>query len=278
MLAPFFLESSQGRLYCALFEPSGKADYRTAVLFAPPFAEEMNKSRRMLARFGHAAAESGIPMLLPDLYGTGDSMGDFGDADWRVWQTDLVAAAAWLAARGCERLILAGLRAGCLLALDSLAKLPIKPSLLLFWNPVLSGQQMLTQFLRLRVASTLTKGGAKETTTDLRRRLAAGESVEIAGYDLAPGLALPLDQLVLKDLLADRDIPVHSFDVVTDASRPPAPAVAALLQDCRDRGLPVYHQQVPGDAFWATQELVDAPELVTASVRLITPDQEPVAR
>ena len=31
-----------------------------------------------------------------DLFGCGDSEGDFGEADWQQWLADVVGAAAWL--------------------------------------------------------------------------------------------------------------------------------------------------------------------------------------
>jgi hypothetical protein len=47
----------------------------------PPFAEEMNKSRRMIAEVGRRLEGSGVGMLLVDLFGTGDSEGEFAQAD-----------------------------------------------------------------------------------------------------------------------------------------------------------------------------------------------------
>ena len=52
------------------------------VVHAPAFAEEMNKSRRMVALQARALAEDGLAVLLVDPLGCGDSPGDFGDATW----------------------------------------------------------------------------------------------------------------------------------------------------------------------------------------------------
>src|SRR3546814_1526626 len=60
---------------------------------------EMNRSRRMAALQARALAALGIDVLLLDLFGTGDSAGDFRDARWEIWREDAMAAVAWLGAR-----------------------------------------------------------------------------------------------------------------------------------------------------------------------------------
>jgi len=77
---PFFLPASRGERFC-IFHPAAGA-LRGAVLYLHPFAEEMNKSRRMAALQSRMLAARGIAVLQIDLFGCGDSSGDFGDASW----------------------------------------------------------------------------------------------------------------------------------------------------------------------------------------------------
>src|SRR3546814_18352731 len=119
----------------------------------------MNRSRRMAALQARALAALGIDVLLLDLFGTGDSAGDFRDARWEIWREDAMAAVAWLGARCGGRVGLWGLRLGTLLAAEVAAEMQA-PRLLL-WQPVLSGERHLTQFLRLRVAAGLGKRSAR---------------------------------------------------------------------------------------------------------------------
>ncbi len=57
----------------------------------PPFAEEMNKCRRMMALTAYALQAAGLDVLFVDLFGTGDSGGDFADGSLEVWRSDLHA-------------------------------------------------------------------------------------------------------------------------------------------------------------------------------------------
>ena len=88
----------------------------------------------------------------------------------------------------------------------------------MLWQPVISGESFLTQFLRLRVATELIDGGAAKTSTEeLRNESRCRAVLEIAGYDLATGVAQAIDRLNL-DGLAPRGVPVRWFEVVPEAA------------------------------------------------------------
>lgn len=236
---------------------------------APPFAEELNKSRRMLALCGEASARRGVPLLLPDLHGTADSTGDFSDARWEVWLADLVAAIELMAAHGVERTALLGLRLGALLAveLSPVCRVPVES--LLLWQPVLSGRQYLTQFLRLGVAAAMA-AGATETVAAIRERLRRDGTVEIGGYALARELVAAIEE---RDLCAldPPCAPVRWFDVSTDPSRPLAASARQIIDRWRAAGSAVDVVQVSGDAFWATQEIAVVPALVEVTAAAVVP-------
>src|SRR5262249_35049316 len=151
------------------------------ILYIHPFADELNKSRRMVALQARQFAANGFGVLLPDLYGCGDSGGDFADAHWDVWLDDLHRCLDWLRADNEGPYYLWGLRAGALLATELAQRTAVAG--LILWHPVINGAQMLTQFLRLRLAVGMMRG-SQETTTQLRDTLAAGNSLEVAGYEI----------------------------------------------------------------------------------------------
>ena len=90
-MQPFFLEGRGGPLF-ALYHPPLAGEPRAIVVHCPAFAEEMNKSRRMVALQARAFVEQGLGTLVFDLFGTGDSAGDFGDATWDGWLADVRVA------------------------------------------------------------------------------------------------------------------------------------------------------------------------------------------
>jgi len=78
-LEPRFLDGLRGRLFVVRRAPAAD-DRGIDVVIAPPFAEEMNRSRRMMVLLAIALAERGFGCLAVDPFGTGDSDGDFADA------------------------------------------------------------------------------------------------------------------------------------------------------------------------------------------------------
>lgn len=260
----FYLPRDEHSLFCLLFSPPAGTPSAGAVVHVPAFAEEMNKSRRAVANAARDLAERGWHVLVFDLHGTGDSSGDLGDASWAGWLKDIHAAVGWLRTRTETEPALWGLRTGCLLINDALEQL--KPSQLIFWQPVLSGEAALTQFLRLRSVGTVgNEERPKETAKGLLASLQSGTTLEVAGYMLPPALALPLRQSRLGSAgyAGARIIwmEVSSLD-------PPdcGPASRPRIEELTNSGALVAASAVPGIAFWMTQEIDEAGELVRATV------------
>ncbi len=249
------------------------APCRGAWLYLHPWAEEMNKARRMAALQARALAAAGWAVLQLDLHGCGDSAGDFGDADWDSWRADVAFGMGWLQATLGAQLPQApglwGLRLGALLALDYAAQ-PVgaAPAQLLLWQPVLQGNAHLTQFLRLRVAAQMLGDGVADGGTEaLRATLAGGSALEVAGYTLAPAMAGALDRLDASRLAPP--CPVHWLELAPAEGRPLAPVSQRVLQGWQAAGVDGRAQCVAGPAFWATQEIAEAPALLAATCAML---------
>ena len=261
----FFLPASPGQRLCIHHAPQGPA--RGVLLYLHPWAEEMNKARRMAALQSRALAAAGYAVLQIDLHGCGDSSGDFADASWAGWVDDALAGAHWLQTRHPEApLWLWGLRAGSLLATDAAQRLAA-PCHFLFWQPAPLGKLLLQQFMRLRAAADMQQADAKATMDRLRQDLAEGRPVEIAGYRLPPALAAGLEQASLRPPAAGS--PASRLVWLELSTREDAtllPASTPRIEAWRSAGHSVDARVVPGPAFWQTQEIEDAPALITTTL------------
>jgi exosortase A-associated hydrolase 2 len=235
------------------------------VLIAPPFAEEMNKSRRMCAAAAQALQLKGIATTIVDTYGTGDSEGEFANASVACWAEDLAIAARWSEAEGRPIRGLLGVRFGCILgtlaARDGLGG--IKRTV--FWHPVTDGKAFLRQFLRLRVAASLA-AGAPESASELQATLNAGRCLEIAGYDLSPQMAKELELLRLDDIIGQHLGDIDWCRVVRSGSAENEEQEENSVILAKSRGLTVSSHAVEGEWFWSSTEITTVPELLNRTV------------
>ena len=277
----FFLPADDGQRFC-LFYPAecgvqGSAS-RGLVIYIHPFAEEMNKTRRMAALQARALAQAGFSVLQIDLLGCGDSSGDFGEANWQSWVSDVVQGCLWLRNRsnthdaGLETvpLWLWGLRAGCLLAVEAAKELN-EACNFLFWQPPSSGKPLLQQFLRLKVAGDMLGGQSKGVMESMRQQLAAGSPLEIAGYMLSSGLAMGLEQAALvPPARTGQARRLEWFELSTREDASLSPVSAKTIAQWQQAGFRIGNHIAHGPAFWQTTEIEDAPALIAATTAALS--------
>lgn len=269
MTQPLFIEAADGSQRFAVHHPPAGTAARGLVVYVHPFAEEMNKSRRMAALQSRAMAGAGFAVLQVDLAGCGDSSGEWATTGWNDWVADVLLAAHWLRQKhGAQApLWMWGLRTGCLLASAAAAQWP-EPVNFIFWQPPASGKPLLQQFLRLKMAADLQSGKGTGVTQALRAELAQGQTIELAGYRLSRGLALGLEGA---DLLPPA-APATCLWLETTTRDPAAllPASHGAINRWQAAGHTVLAQACTGPAFWQTQEIEDAPALLGATLHAMT--------
>lgn len=264
-LDAFHLSTPDGFRFCVAYRPAGRP--RGGVVHAPAFAEEMNKARRMVALQARALAEAGYLVLLVDPLGTGDSSGDFGEATWTAWVDDVVRGIDWMESEQSGPTWVWGLRTGCLLARTALDARPSARALL--WQPVLSGNQYLRQFLRTRIVADRTRrADASSSVTDLLAQIDAGQCLEISGYRLAPDLARGLRAAEFSAPAIAT--PTQWFEVRNDPAMELPPPVRAAIQAWQDRGCAMSFATVVGPPFWQTQEIEVCPALLEQTTAAVT--------
>ncbi|MDN5882633.1 MAG: hydrolase 2, exosortase A system-associated, partial [Nitrosospira sp.] len=227
----FFLKADFGERFCLYHLPHPDRKCRGGLIYVHPFGDEMNKARRMAALQARTFAAMGFGVLQMDLFGCGDSSGEFAEARWNIWKQDLVMARNWLGHRVTAPVSLWGLRLGALLALDFARSSDHAIDRIILWQPVISGESFLTQFLRLRLANEMLSIADTEKSTGtntMRASLKAGNALEVAGYELAPELAAAIDGLKAADFIVTKK-PVHWFEIVAEPGRPMTPAGAKVI-------------------------------------------------
>lgn len=261
-----FLEAPAGRSFVVLRQPRPAGG---AVLVVPPFAEEMNKSRRMIAEVGRRLEQTGVGMLAIDLFGTGDSEGEFAQADWQRWKADVAAAVRWAAAEGAPVRGMLAIRLGCILGGEALADIGHSVQRTVLWQPIVSGRRFLEQFLRLRVAASMMGGDSKETVAGLRGRLKSGELLEVAGYEISGTLADQLDAAELQPFLRAHLGALHWMETVRSADTAlPVPSTKAI-EFARASGVEVTAHPVTGEPFWSSTEIVCLDAMVERTAELL---------
>ena len=264
-VSPQFLDSPAGRIFTLYFAPT--TPIRGAVLYLPPFAEEMNRCRALAAAQARAFADAGYACLLLDYFGTGDSAGEFVDASWQAWQADVLTATDWLEKKAAMPVTLWGCRLGALLAADMAGQYPERYTRLLLWQPVADGKTFLTQTLRLRVAFLMGQGLPPESTEQMRAQLQAGASLVISGYILPSTLGSAIDQV----RIVDRQLSHAHIDWLENVSEPGKPLAIGsqkVIDALRTQGVNVSTKTFCAPPVWQLHERDEAPDLLEKTTAL----------
>ncbi|MDL2356423.1 MAG: hydrolase 2, exosortase A system-associated [Pseudomonadota bacterium] len=261
---PFFFNVDPGTRFCLYHGPNNSVPARGAILYVHPFAEEINKTRRMATLQARAFAAMGYAVLQMDLFGCGDSCGDFQAGRWEQWKRDLGVAAEWLAerTRGLP-LHLWGVRLGALLALDFATIRQVESVIL--WQPFINGRTCINQFLRLRLAAAMDDDdAAPRSTSALRAELVTRGRLEVAGYELDAAMVRGIDACDAAGL-ALLPCSVHWFASGAPAARKLAAAAARLDERWGPRGVTLHFHPVDGVPFWATNDITECPALLATT-------------
>jgi exosortase A-associated hydrolase 2 len=228
----FFFQPTGGpRLYGFLHTPPEGASSRDeGAVLVHPFMEERQDSHQVSRNLGEDLARDGFPALRFDLYGAGDSAGEWHEGTVQRWLEDIVGAAAELRRRaGVARVALLGLRFGGTLA--ALAARRAEASRLVLWQPVVKGEAYAQDLLRAHLSAEMVlhkrAGISREV---LVQRLQAGERINLFGYDLSPEQYQGLCAVDLVRDLAGFTAPVLVVDVVRTAQARESKDLKALVE------------------------------------------------
>ena len=266
-----FINGTKGRLFAMHRRPLNRLELGECFVLAPPFAEEMNRCRYMCTMISQQLAEQGHGFLSVDPYGTGDSEGNFVDADWDGWTRDIVAACEYAMELGYTRISLLGIRLGALLALNAAADMASLHRIVL-WQPVISGKTSLTQFMRIRIAASLERDEDGGSVGDFEKSINEGKPVQVAGYDVSPALYTGIKTAHFDSHLEFHKSPIAWFNTLASEDRKTPRIETDFLKKWREQGADIHHETVIGPSYWAVHERTLAPALVKATARHIAGD------
>ncbi len=264
-ISPDFLSTSNGNIF--FLETARENSWnKNLVILIPPFAEEMNKSRKIFSSFQHQLSSNKYRTVLFDLFGTGDSQGEFSDATWLLWQQNLIDIIKYVFEKYPEvKINFVALRTGALLLNNSLHQLPNHYSSAIhqihYWNPVFNASQFINQFLRLKLTGDIIRAdGEKLTTKTLKQQLLKQGTMEVAGYQLSADLVEEFEQ-------ADASLPkldnlhnIHFYEISSSAKI--TSALSNYISKLQEHHYQIETHSLTGPKFWVSQEICISQPLI----------------
>jgi len=136
-MEPFYFDSAGCELF-GVYHPALDGSANRAVVLCPPFGNESSRIYQAVGALAQQWSET-THVLRFDYTATGDSFGDWEQAGPNCWINDIVRAVDEVVEiSGAERITLAGVRFGALLAANAATHPAV--SELIAWDPVISGQ------------------------------------------------------------------------------------------------------------------------------------------
>ena len=269
-----FIAGAKGRVFVLARIPAKPIG---SILIVPPFAEEMNKCRRMMAQTSQRLSDLGYAVILPDLHGTGDSDGEFAHACAAVWCADLHCVGRWAVDHEVPITGLLAVRLGAALTVAAAAEQHYQGVIrTVVWQPVFDGARHLQQFLRLRTAASM-NSARPESVAELSGRIAGGETLEVAGYKINGILAAELERMAAPPVWPRALGCVHWLEVSRNAGSPLPPPSEQLIERWRQSLTQVDVQRLMGEPYWASTEIVSNTSLIEATVAAFIASEVPAS-
>lgn len=102
----------------------------------------------------------------------------------------------------------------------------------------------------------------------MRNIFLSGASLEIAGYELSSELACKIDNLRLSELMIAQSH-IHWFAITSGAGQTLSPAEMGVENLWKQSGVNLDIHLISCQPFWATQEITECHELISATSKLV---------
>ncbi|MDX1732979.1 MAG: hydrolase 2, exosortase A system-associated [Halioglobus sp.] len=267
---PRFLGEAGRRFFLTQFR--AEAGPRAHVLFIPPFGEEMNRCRALVAEQSRLLAQSGYHCTVLDFFGTGDSEGELAQASLDIWYGNIELALNTLRREEPAPVVLWGLRLGALIAAGFVGSHEPDCREMLLWQPVTSGKRYINQLLRQRVASLVNSGLPPETTAEIRQRMQEGQRVEISGYFVSEPLVSELEALSLAAAGGAGIDRIHWLENIEQEGDTLSTAGGKMVDKLKEQGVDVQVSLFRGPPLWQLHKRDALPELMQQTRSILVQD------
>ncbi len=268
---PEFIPSIAGKIFTLTFNCNGShcEPPHSQLILIPPFAEEANKSRHIISKLGRELALIGVKTTVVDLFGCGDSEGDLDQVSMQIWHKDIEAAISHSAKQtGSTNIAIGGIRLGATIAASYISQNTSKHQIsnLLLMQPVIDGKNYIKQFIRLKLAESITSNRASNkspaSTTEIIELLEQGEPQEISGYMLTKQLFNDINNLSCNLQNINSSTNTTLLDINPQGSQ------SIPLKKFTDKHTEIEHLVCQGSQFWACQEIAQCDELIDLCTKL----------
>jgi pimeloyl-ACP methyl ester carboxylesterase len=264
-LIPIRFGAPSRQLY-GLFQPSGGEDRRHCVVLCNPFGQEALRAHRMLKVLGDRLARAGFTVLRFDYFGTGDSDGEDGEGNLRIWVGDVLLANEEVMRRsGYRECSWFGLRLGATIAALASAEAQTAPKRMVLWDPVVDGHAYVNELRQAHAAALLesrpqvweSSQGHRDVSPEIT------DDAEALGFPFNGELRREIGELSAGSWAGCR---AGRVCLVGAGSRP---EIAVLEGRLHDAGTPCERRRISTQVDWASHEAMNAAIVPADALRAI---------
>ena len=264
-IEPLYFPPGDRQLFGWLPHAAGAPAADWGVVVCKPFGYEALCAHRSIRAFADAAAALGMPVLLFDYLGSGDSADIDAAVDQvEAWTRDIVQAVTELRRRtGVARVCLLGFRLGALLAM--LAAEPSQAEALALVAPVTSGRKYLRE-ARTALLAAQAAEAAQSPVVEASVIEPEGEEggMEVSGYVLSAATTASLSRTDASGMSLPRVSEVLLID------RSDLPVARDWSEHLRRRGVRTEYHSLPG----FVEMMLTAPHLAVISPQMLAKTRE----
>jgi len=181
-----FFEAGEHRLFGVYYEPKTRRK-NLSFLFVHAFGEEKLWAQRVFVNYARKLSADGYGALRFDLFGHGDSEGDFRDATVNGWLRDI--GHAWRTVNdmsgGSGQIGIIGVRLGATLGIMASESIE-NVKAVVAWEPIVDGAKYASEIVRSNIAMQSTIfGEIKYNRTALENRMKENMPLNCEGYEIS---------------------------------------------------------------------------------------------